>query len=80
MTRVIDVNRTCKVTKGGGLMSFTALVIVGNGDGVVGFATGKGKDVGKAVDKAYQRASRSLIFVERFEAGPHAAFPLIYLD
>jgi hypothetical protein len=45
-TRVIDVNRTCKVTKGGGLMNFTALVVVGNGDGVVGFATGKGKGRG----------------------------------
>jgi ribosomal protein S5 len=31
MQRVIDVNRTCKVTKGGGIMSFTALVIVGRG-------------------------------------------------
>ena len=56
--RVIDVNRTCKVTKGGGLMNFTALVVVGNGDGVVGFATGKGKDVSLAVEKAYARASR----------------------
>lgn len=66
-TRVIDVNRTCKVTKGGGLMNFTALVVVGNGDGVVGFATGKGKDVAMAVEKAYSRASRSLVYVERFE-------------
>lgn len=66
-TRVIDVNRTCKVTKGGGLMNFTALVVVGNGDGVVGFATGKGKDVSLAVEKAYARASRSLVYVERFE-------------
>jgi small subunit ribosomal protein S5 len=66
-TRVIDVNRTCKVTKGGGLMNFTALVIVGNGDGVVGFATGKGKDVSLAVEKAYLRASRSLVYIERFE-------------
>jgi small subunit ribosomal protein S5 len=66
-TRVIDVNRTCKVTKGGGLMNFTALVVVGNGDGVVGFATGKGKDVSLAVEKAYARASRSLVYIERFE-------------
>ena len=53
MTRVIDVNRTCKVTKGGGIMSITALVVVGNGDGIIGFATGKGKDVGLAIEKAY---------------------------
>ena len=48
-------------------MNFTALVVVGNGDGVVGFATGKGKDVSLAVEKAYARASRSLVYVERFE-------------
>ena len=67
MTRVIDVNRTCKVTKGGGLMSYTALLVVGNGDGVIGFATGKGKDVGLAIKKAYSRAIRSLVYIERFE-------------
>ena len=48
-------------------MNFTALVVVGNGDGVVGFATGKGKDVAMAVEKAYSRASRSLVYIERFE-------------
>lgn len=67
MARVIDINRTCKVTKGGGIMSYTALVVVGNGDGIVGFSTGKGKDVGQSVDKAYTRAIRSLVYVERFE-------------
>ena len=55
-------------------------LVVGNGDGVVGFSTGKGKEVGKAVEMAYKKASRSLIFVERFEAGTHAALPLISLS
>lgn len=67
MTRVIDVNRTCKVTKGGGIMSYTALLIVGNGDGVIGFSTGKGIDVAQAIEKAYTRAIRSLVYVERYE-------------
>ena len=67
MCKVIDVNRTCKVTKQGGIMSFTALVVVGNGEGVCGHATGKGKDVQQAVEKAYQKACRSLVHIERFE-------------
>ena len=66
-SRVITINRVAKVVKGGRRFSFTALVVVGNGDGVVGFATGKGKDVAMAVEKAYSRASRSLVYVERFE-------------
>jgi len=65
--KVIDVNRTCKVTKGGGLMNFTAMVVVGNGRGVVGFATGKANEVGPAIEKATKKAARSLTYVERFE-------------
>lgn len=65
--RVIDINRTTKVTKGGGLQSFTALVVVGNGDGIIGYSTGKGKEVIQAVEKAYSKAIRSLVHVERFE-------------
>ena len=65
--QVIDVNRTVKVTKGGSLQRFSALVVVGNGDGVVGWAMGKAPEVGVAIDKAYSRAARSLFFFERFE-------------
>ena len=64
---VIDVNRTVKVTKGGSLQRFAALVVVGNCDGVVGWAMGKAPEVMSAIDKAYSRASRSLFFFERFE-------------
>ena len=64
---VVDVNRTVKVTKGGSLQRFSALVVVGNGNGVVGWAMGKAPEVGVAVEKAYSRASRSLFFLERFE-------------
>ena len=65
--QVIDVNRTIKVTKGGSLQRFSALVVVGNGDVVVGWAMGKSPEVGAAIDKAYARASRSLFYLERFD-------------
>jgi hypothetical protein len=65
--QVIDVNRTIKVTKGGSLQRFSALVVVGNCDGVVGWAMGKAPEVTVAIDKAYARASRSLFYFERFE-------------
>ena len=48
-------------------MRFTALVVVGNNDGVVGWAKGKAPEVSAAIDKAYWRASRSLFYFERFE-------------
>jgi small subunit ribosomal protein S5 len=70
--QVIDVNRTVKVTKGGSLQRFSALVVVGNGDGVVGWAMGKAPEVAAAVDKAYARAARSLFFFQRFEG--HTVF------
>ncbi len=67
LTRVIDVNRTTKVTKGGDLTNYTAMVVVGNGDGVIGFGAGKASEVGAAIDKAYRKASVSLVYVKRFE-------------
>ena len=67
LTRVIDVNRTTKVTKGGDLTNYTAMVVVGNGDGVIGFGSGKASEVGAAIDKAYRKASVSLVYVKRFE-------------
>jgi small subunit ribosomal protein S5 len=66
-TKVVDVNRTTKVTKGGDLTNFTATVVVGNGDGVIGFGSGKAAEVGSAIDKAYREAARSLIYVKRFD-------------
>ena len=67
MTRVIDVNRTTKVTKGGDLTNYTATVVVGNGDGVIGYGHGKAAEVGPAIDKAYRKAARSLTYVKRFD-------------
>lgn len=66
--RVVDVNRTCKVTKGGGVFGFTAFVVCGNSNGAVGFGKGKSAEVSAAIDKAYSRSIRNLHFFERFEA------------
>ena len=55
------------MTSGGSLMRFTALVVVGNKEGVVGWAKGKAPEVAAAIDKAYWRACRSLFFFERFD-------------
>jgi len=58
--RIINVNRTCKVTKGGGNFRFAALVVVGNKKGGAGFGSGKGNEVPVAIDKAYAKAVKNL--------------------
>lgn len=65
--RLIDVNRTCKVTKGGQVISFTAMVACGNYNGVVGFAKAKAPTVPVALQKAYEKCFQNLHFVERHE-------------
>lgn len=64
---VVDVNRTCKVTKGGVVPSFAAFVVTGNGNGVIGYGKGKSSEVAKAVDKAYHNAQKNLHAVKLFE-------------
>lgn len=66
-TQVIDVNRTFKVTKGGGEISFTALVICGNGDGLAGWAKGKGPKATRAIREASVKALNNLYYFERFK-------------
>ena len=61
--QVISINRVTKVVKGGKNMSFAALVVVGNQHGVVGFGTGKAKEVPQAIRKALESAKRNLIRV-----------------
>ncbi|GAB4820312.1 hypothetical protein N2152v2_007358 [Parachlorella kessleri] len=56
--KVVDVNYTCKGTKSGGLYRYSCLVVVGNGDGVLGLGQGKAAETADAVQKAYQRACR----------------------
>jgi small subunit ribosomal protein S5 len=60
---VVSISRVTKVVKGGKNLSFSALVIVGDGAGVVGFGIGKAKEVPSAIKKAIEAAKKSLIRV-----------------
>ena len=59
--KLICVNRVTKVVKGGRTMRFAALVVVGDGNGRVGCAMGKANEVPEAIEKATQRAKRSML-------------------
>ncbi|KAI8106590.1 hypothetical protein M9435_001132 [Picochlorum sp. BPE23] len=63
--KVVHINRTCKGTRSGGLFRFSALVVVGNGEGVLGWGSGKSVEVGHAVQKAHQSAYKNLYPVPR---------------
>ncbi|XP_058731060.1 callose synthase 5-like [Vicia villosa] len=65
--KLIDVNRTCKVTKGGQVVKYTAMLACGNYNGVVGFAKAKGPAVPVALQKAYEKCFQNLHYVERHE-------------
>ena len=58
--KLIGVNRVAKVVKGGRVFGFAALVVVGDGDGKVGFGTGKAKEVPVAIQKAMDMARRNM--------------------
>ena len=62
--KLVQVNRVAKVVKGGRIFGFTALTVVGYGDGRVGFGRGKAREVPLAIQKAMQAARQNVIAVE----------------
>ena len=61
--KMVAVNRVTKVVKGGRIMAFSALTVVGDGDGRIGMGKGKSKEVPVAVQKAMDQARRNMIKV-----------------
>ena len=61
--KLVRLNRTAKTTKGGRAMSFSALTVVGDGKGRVGYGFGKANDVSEAIRKSIDKAKRNLMFV-----------------
>jgi len=62
--KLVQVNRVAKVVKGGRIFGFTALTVVGDGKGKVGFGRGKAREVPTAIQKAMEQAKRNMIDVQ----------------
>ena len=66
--KVVTIKRVTKVVKGGRTFRFSALVVVGDGNGHVGVGIGKAMEIPNAIQKGIEDAKKNLIFVERNEA------------
>ena len=73
--KVVNISRVTKVTKGGRTFSFSALVVVGDGNGIVGHGLGKAKEVSEAIAKAIDDAKKGLVKVPVYKGQiPHEQF------
>ena len=63
--KVVAIKRVTKVVKGGRTMSFSALVVVGDGNGHVGFGLGKAQETTEAIRKGREDAKKNMVFIER---------------
>ena len=67
--KLVHVNRVAKVVKGGRIFSFTALAVVGDGNGKIGFGYGKAREVPAAIAKAMEASRRDMIQVDLKDGG-----------
>jgi len=73
--RLVSIQRVTKVTKGGRTFSFSAIVVVGNEDGIVGYGLGKASEVTTAISKGIEDAKKNLIKVPVFNGTiPHEQY------
>lgn len=72
--KLVQVNRVAKVVKGGRIFGFTALTVVGDGNGKVGYGRGKAREVPLAIQKAMEAARRNMIHVDL--AGTTIQYPI----
>lgn len=61
--KLVAVNRTAKVVKGGRIFGFSAVVVVGDGNGRVGFGSGKAREVPIAIQKAMDQARKNMVYI-----------------